>query len=132
MSARQRGATIVLALLLLGRCIDVLDLPFERRIVSEPLPLAAPPVLPTPVALPAPAATPADSGVATPSAAPLPINTATLQELQTLPGVGPVLAQRILDFRSTHGALSGPQDLRRIKGIGARGAERLAPLVRFE
>ena len=131
MSARQRGATIVLALLLLGRLIDVLDLPFERRIVIEPLPPAALPVPPAP-AIP-PAAAPADSGAGVARiAAPLPINTATLQELQTLPGVGPVLAQRILDFRSTHGALGGPQDLRRIKGIGARAAERLAPLVRFD
>lgn len=46
------------------------------------------------------------------------INTATLDQLQTLSGIGPVIAQRIIDYRTEHGAFISIEDLLNVKGIG--------------
>ena len=55
---------------------------------------------------------------------PVNLNTATLEQLQTLPGVGPVLAQRIVEYRDQHGGFRSVADLRHVSGIGdARYAE---------
>ena len=48
----------------------------------------------------------------------LDLNTATLEQLDTLPGVGPVLAQRILDWRAEHGRFGSVDELREVSGIG--------------
>jgi competence protein ComEA len=53
------------------------------------------------------------------------LNTATLADLDTLPGVGPVLAQRILDWRRTNGRFTSVDELREITGVGEK---RLADL----
>ncbi len=49
---------------------------------------------------------------------PVDINTATLDQLQTLKGVGPALAQRIIDYREEHGPFTSVEDLLHVKGIG--------------
>ena len=49
---------------------------------------------------------------------PVNLNTATLAELQTLPGIGAVLAQRILDYRTAHGQFQSVNELRQVDGIG--------------
>jgi len=46
------------------------------------------------------------------------INTATSEELQTLRGIGPVLAQRIIDFRGEHGAFALVEEITKVRGIG--------------
>ncbi|MEO6502166.1 MAG: ComEA family DNA-binding protein [Jatrophihabitantaceae bacterium] len=61
-------------------------------------------------------AAPAGPGTAT--AGPLDLNTATLAQLDGLSGVGPVLAQRILDWRAEHGRFDSVEQLRGVSGIG--------------
>ncbi|WP_091197011.1 ComEA family DNA-binding protein [Micromonospora narathiwatensis] len=57
------------------------------------------------------------------------LNTATVAQLDALPGVGPVLAQRILDHRERHGGFRSVSDLRQVEGIGDTRYERLKDLV---
>ncbi|WP_460992039.1 helix-hairpin-helix domain-containing protein [Sinomonas soli] len=57
------------------------------------------------------------------------INTATAEDLGVLPRVGPVLAQRIVDYRAAHGRFSAPEDLDAVSGIGPKMLESLLPLV---
>ncbi len=60
------------------------------------------------------------------------VNAADLPELLLLPGVGPKLAQRILDLRNSSGPFHSADDLRRVKGIGPKKLEQLRPCLRFE
>jgi competence protein ComEA len=63
-------------------------------------------------------------------AAPVSLNTATVDQLDTLPGVGPVLAQHILDYRTRHGGFRSVDELREVNGIGDRRFADLRNLVR--
>ncbi|MFF4626813.1 helix-hairpin-helix domain-containing protein [Streptomyces griseorubiginosus] len=64
------------------------------------------------------------------AAAPVSLNTATVDQLDTLPGVGPVLAQHILDYRTQHGGFRSVDELREVNGIGDRRFADLRNLVR--
>ncbi|MFF5185125.1 helix-hairpin-helix domain-containing protein [Streptomyces sp. NPDC000345] len=62
--------------------------------------------------------------------APVSLNTATVDQLDTLPGVGPVLAQHIVDYRAQHGGFRSVDELRNVNGIGERRYADLRNLVR--
>lgn len=57
------------------------------------------------------------------------INTADVAELDKLPGVGPALAGRILQYRNEHGLFNRPEDLKNVSGIGAKTYEKMAAQV---
>jgi competence protein ComEA len=59
----------------------------------------------------------------------LDLNRATAEELQHLPGIGPVLAQRVIEQRTTHGAFHTVDGLRNVKGIGKKRMDQLRPLI---
>jgi competence protein ComEA len=60
---------------------------------------------------------------------PVHLNSATLEQLDALPGVGPVTAQKILDYRQQHGAFGSVDELDAIAGIGPARLEQLRGLV---
>jgi competence protein ComEA len=53
------------------------------------------------------------------------LNTATKDELVALPGIGPAKAQAILDYRAQHGGFRSAEELKDVKGIGAKRYEKL-------
>lgn len=57
------------------------------------------------------------------------INTADLETLQSLPRVGPVIAQRILDYREKNGKFESKEDLMKVSGIGEKTFARLKELI---
>ena len=63
------------------------------------------------------------------SSGPVDLNTATVEQLDALPGVGPVLAQRIVAWREAHGGFRTVDDLQQVPGIGARKFSDLKALV---
>lgn len=73
----------------------------------------------TPAAAPAKAA---DSAVD--------VNTATVEELVKVPGIGDALAQRIVEFRSKNGPFERVDDLLKVRGIGEKSLEKLRPHLR--
>jgi competence protein ComEA len=84
------------------------------------------------VAAPAPGAPgPGGSagGATGPASGPVDLNTATLEALDGLPGIGPVLAQRILDWRSEHGRFGSVDELSEVSGIGEKTLADLRPEV---
>jgi len=60
----------------------------------------------------------------------LDLNTATQSELEGLPGIGPALAKRIIDFREDNGKFRRVEDLLNVRGIGKIRFEKLRPLIR--
>ena len=69
-------------------------------------------------------------GSAEPSpASPVDLNTATVEQLDALPGIGPVTAQKIVDYRTQHGPFHSVDDLDAIPGIGPARIENLQGLV---
>ena len=72
----------------------------------------------------------AGPGNASGAGSPINLNTADAAQLQELPRVGPVLAERIIAWRSEHGNFSRPEDLDAVPGIGEAMLAALLPLVR--
>ena len=92
----------------------------QQIIVPRALPGQAPGA--PPVTAPGPAAGEPEGG-------PVNVNTATADQLETLPGIGPVLAQRIIDFREKNGPFTSVDQLEDVSGIGPVTMEGLRDLV---
>lgn len=60
------------------------------------------------------------------------LNEASAQELEVLPGIGPVLAQRIVEYREHHGEFKRLEDLLNVPGIGEYKLKAISDLVRIE
>jgi competence protein ComEA len=60
---------------------------------------------------------------------PVHLSTATLEQLDSLPGIGPVTAQKILDYRTKHGAFTSVDELDAVPGIGPSRMDQLQDLV---
>lgn len=78
---------------------------------------------------PQPARTLTPAGSAQKVSTPVNINTATAEELQTLPRIGPAMAQRIIAWREAHGGFRSVDELDAVPGIGPSMLENLRPLV---
>ena len=72
-------------------------------------------------------AAPADK--ATPDA-PVDLNNASVAELGSVPGIGKVTAQRIVEWREKHGPFRHAEDLMKVKGIGEKSFDKLRPYVK--
>jgi competence protein ComEA len=105
--------------------VDVAPLNLARKVTDGELIMVGV-TLPPGTAATGPAANPAPGQ---PGAGPINLNTATLADLDTLPGVGPVLAQRIVDAREAQGGFKAVSDLREVEGIGTSRYEQLKDLV---
>lgn len=58
------------------------------------------------------------------------LNTASLNQFQRLPGIGPKMAQRIVEYRKAHGPFQSPAQVMDVKGIGIKKFEKLKPFLK--
>jgi len=99
---------------------------FGRKIANPPVQLSAV-ISEGPVAVTSP--TRAEETVPLQINYPIDMNTASLEEIMTLPGIGEVLAQRIIDYRTSHGAFSSPEELMNVSGISEKRYENIKDYI---
>jgi competence protein ComEA len=63
------------------------------------------------------------------AAAPVNLNTATVEQLATIPGVGPKMAERIIDYRQKNGGFKKVEDLMNVSGVGEKSFLKMKPLI---
>jgi comEA protein len=62
----------------------------------------------------------------------VPLNSATKTDLEHIPGIGPVMAQRILSYRAMNGRFRTIEELLNVKGIGPKKMQKIRPYVRIQ
>ena len=98
----------------------------DQIVVPETPPTAAPA---PPTATPEPGAAPGASAPSAGAGGKININTAGASELDRLPGVGPAIAQRIIDYRTANGPFKTIEDIMRVKGTGPATFAKLKDLI---
>lgn len=101
------------------------------RVATSSLEATPTPISPTPAVMPSPART---TTARRPAPSPtlsqrININTASKTELDRLPGIGPALADRIIQYRQANGPFQQPEDLKKVSGIGEKIFDGLKDLV---
>jgi competence protein ComEA len=122
-AAERRGALVIVLLLAIGAGWDLWRPARPVGKATEP-----------PAALEAAARSTAPGGARDSPARPplerrVDLNRADVAELDRLPGIGPVLAGRIVEHRARHGPFRRVEELRAVRGVGPRLLERLRPRV---
>jgi len=130
--SERRGARVLAIVLVIGTLTDLYHarvtgrLPPPERVAPAPAAVGvAPPAAPVAGAASSPAARPPGGppGV-------VDLDSATVADLDRLPGIGPVLAARIVEYRRLHGRFHRVDELLLVPGIGPRLLERLRPWLR--
>ena len=123
-AAERRGALVLLLLLAIGTGRDL----WRASRPQVPLPAAPAPADRRAAAVREPQAA-KDRRRETKGTGVLDLNRAGTAELDALPGIGPVLARRIVEYRRQHGSFRRVEELRAVRGVGPRLLERLRPRV---
>lgn len=129
MKNRAVQALVALTILFVGMTIGfslgrrVTKAPIHVNIVQEPAVSVCEPTDETA----SPSSAPAEE--TKPDAVRVNVNTADLDTLCSLPGIGPVLAQRIIDYRTANGPFSSVEELTMVQGIGSKKLDAIRNLV---
>lgn len=115
---------------------DLTRLNLARRLQDEeqvyvPAKGESPPPSPIPPATPPPATSQAPSSPAEPPGK-ININTATAAELESLPRIGPALAERIIEYREANGPFASIEEIMNVKGIGPATFEQIKDMITVE
>ena len=129
--AERRGVLLIAGLFLLGAAYDLWRASRPAPSLGDPVATLAPDSLARP-SIPRAAADPEARPTFQPGAvgvARLDLNRATATELESLDGIGPKLAGRILEHRRLHGPFQSVEELLAVRGIGPRLLQRIRPQV---
>jgi len=126
--SERRGACVLALVLAIGTVTDLYHARFPGRVPeTRRFPGAS---VSADSSAPAAAAAPARQTAAASRPRPLDLDSAGVSELDALPGIGPVLAARIVEHRRLHGRFHHVDELLLVPGIGPRLLERLRPWLR--
>jgi comEA protein len=73
-----------------------------------------------------------ENKIVEPLSGPISLNSANADELERLPGIGPAMAKRIVDYRDQQGKFSAVEELRKVKGIGQKTLQKIRPHIKID